>query len=320
MPRNIEKIAEMYSMGGVLPSVELANNALHLAGYEAKEFATKKEVKALIQETKEESTKYATKEELKLKVDKETGKSLSTNDYDNTEKQNNADNTSARHTHSNKTILDNTTASYTSEEKTKLSKIGAGAEANTVDSVNGKTGAITLSASDVGALPDTTVIPTEYTLPTASANILGGVKVGAGLSIANGVLSATTGGTADSVEWKNVQNKPSTYTPSAHTHEQSDITGLGTALNKKQDKLTAGNGITIESNVISATTSGSSVGAVESVNNKTGVVVLTAEDVNALGNDTSTNIQIKRVWVGTEEQYQAIETIDANTEYNIIEE
>jgi hypothetical protein len=60
-------------------------------------------------------------------------------------------NTSARHTHSNKSTLDATTASYTSAEKTKLSGIETGAQANTVTSVAGKTGAVTLEASDVGA-------------------------------------------------------------------------------------------------------------------------------------------------------------------------
>lgn len=48
----------------------------------------------------------------------------------------------------------------------------------------------------------------NYTLPTASAETLGGVKVGVGLAVNNGVLSATGGGTADSVDWDNVQNKP----------------------------------------------------------------------------------------------------------------
>lgn len=48
----------------------------------------------------------------------------------------------------------------------------------------------------------------NYTLPAASADVLGGVKVGAGLAISQGVLSATGGGTADSVDWSNVQNKP----------------------------------------------------------------------------------------------------------------
>lgn len=46
-------------------------------------------------------------EELKTeKVDAVAGKGLSTNDYDNTEKANVASNTSARHTHSNKALLD----------------------------------------------------------------------------------------------------------------------------------------------------------------------------------------------------------------------
>lgn len=45
-----------------------------------------------------------------------------------------------------------------------------------VQSVNGKTGAVVLSADDVGALPASTVIPSPYTLPIASSTVLGGVK------------------------------------------------------------------------------------------------------------------------------------------------
>ena len=49
----------------------------------------------------------------------------------------------------------------------------------------------------------------NYVLPQASADVAGGVKIGAGLSItADGILSATGGGTADSVEWENVVGKP----------------------------------------------------------------------------------------------------------------
>lgn len=96
------------------------------------------------------------KTEIEAKVSKVVGKDLSTNDYDDAEKQNNTANTLARHTHSNKSILDNTTASYTSEEQTKLAGIEQGAQVNTVTSVNGQTGAVVLSASDVEALPSTT--------------------------------------------------------------------------------------------------------------------------------------------------------------------
>ena len=42
----------------------------------------------------------------------------------------------------------------------------------------------------------------------ATSSTGGVIKVGSGLSIANGVLSTTGGGTADAVEWTNVLNKP----------------------------------------------------------------------------------------------------------------
>ena len=45
-----------------------------------------------------------------------------------------------------------------------------------VTSVNGKTGEVKLTARDVGALPEGTVIPESYTLPIATADTLGGVK------------------------------------------------------------------------------------------------------------------------------------------------
>lgn len=49
----------------------------------------------------------------------------------------------------------------------------------------------------------------NYTLPQASSATLGGIKVGAGLTIdGEGNLSATGGGTADAVQWENVIGKP----------------------------------------------------------------------------------------------------------------
>ena len=54
------------------------------------------------------------------KVDKVNGKGLSTNDFTNDYKGQVDSNTQARHTHSNKEVLDNTTASLTTDEKNKL--------------------------------------------------------------------------------------------------------------------------------------------------------------------------------------------------------
>jgi len=74
-----------------------------------------------------------------------------------------------------------------------------------VDKVEGKG----LSSNDYTTADKTKLDGLEnYSLPAASADVLGGVKVGAGLAINQGVLSATGGGTADSVDWSNVQNKP----------------------------------------------------------------------------------------------------------------
>jgi len=74
-----------------------------------------------------------------------------------------------------------------------------------VDKVEGKG----LSANDFTTAEKTKLEGlVNYTLPAASADVLGGVKVGAGLAVNQGVLSATGGGMADSVDWSNVQNKP----------------------------------------------------------------------------------------------------------------
>lgn len=48
----------------------------------------------------------------------------------------------------------------------------------------------------------------NYSLPTASTTVKGGIKVGTGLTMDGEVLSVTGGGTADSVDWSNITNKP----------------------------------------------------------------------------------------------------------------
>lgn len=65
----------------------------------------------------------------------------------------------------------------------------------------------------------------EYTLPIASSDILGGIKVGAGLEVNpdTGVLSATGGGVADAVDWANITSKPDFKTV-ATTGSYNDLT------------------------------------------------------------------------------------------------
>jgi len=68
----------------------------------------------------------------------------------------------------------------------------------------------------------------NYTLPTASTDTKGGIKVGTGLEVdQNGKLNVTSAG---SVAWSGISDKPEVFTPDTHTHAQSDITGLSDAL------------------------------------------------------------------------------------------
>lgn len=65
------------------------------------------------------------------------------------------------------------------------------AQAVTSLSASGKT--VTYTKAD-GSTGTFTTQDTTYSLPTASSSTLGGIKVGSGLSISSGVLSATGGG------------------------------------------------------------------------------------------------------------------------------
>lgn len=87
----------------------------------------------------------------------------------------------------------------------------------------------------------------NYTLPTASADTLGGVKVGAGLEINGGVLSATGGGNADSVDWGNVQNKPN-FSTVATSGSYNDLSNKPT-IPTNNNQLTNGAGYQTASDV-----------------------------------------------------------------------
>jgi len=86
-------------------------------------------------------------------------------------------------THSADIIVDGTTnKAYTATEKTKLSGIASGAQVNVKADWNAVSG-------DAEILNKPT-IPTQYTLPTASDTVKGGIKIGARLTMTGEVLSA----------------------------------------------------------------------------------------------------------------------------------
>lgn len=59
-----------------------------------------------------------------------------------------ADAVAKKHTHANSAVLNATTASFTTADETKLDGIAAGAQVNTVTSVNGQTGVVVIEAGN----------------------------------------------------------------------------------------------------------------------------------------------------------------------------
>ena len=104
----------------------------------------------------------------------------------------------------------------------------------------------------------------------------------------------------------------------AHTHSNKEILDSTTAsyTQEEKEKLTGLSNYTLP--VASDTT----LGGVKAGNNieigEDGTISATGG--GEISNAENTNIQVLKIWVGTQAQYDAITTLDANTEYNIIEE
>ena len=99
-------------------------------------------------------------------VQKETGKGLSTNDFTNTYKTNVDSNTSARHTHSNKTVLDGITSAKVSEWNNKSDFSGS------YDDLTNKPTLFSGSYNDLTNKPTIPTVPTQVSAFTNDAGYL----------------------------------------------------------------------------------------------------------------------------------------------------
>lgn len=100
-----------------------------------------------------------------------------------------------------------------------------------VTSVANRTGAIVLTAADVSGLSSvaTSGVYSSLTgLPTIPA-----AQVNSDWSATSGVSQILNKPALFSGSWNDLTNKPTTFTPSAHTHTISDITNLQTTLDTK---------------------------------------------------------------------------------------
>lgn len=153
------------------------------------------------------------------------------------------------------------------------------------------------------------VIPEEYVLPTASTTVLGGVKVdGSSITIQDGVISSTAsgGGTTD---YTNLSNKPQIN--SVELTGNKSLADLG---------IQAAGEYALKSEIPTVPTKTSELqndsgfltsAPVASVNGETGTVIVKSIQ------DSNTNSIMYKLWVGSKEQYDAIETKDEETLYYI---
>lgn len=158
----------------------------------------------------------------------------------------------------------------------------------------------------------------NYTLPTASAETLGGIKVGAGLTISEqGTLSATGGGTADSVDWENVQDKPTTIagygiTDASISNKTITLGSNSVTVPTNNNELTNGAGYQTASQVQSAIS--------DAVGDITGFEFQIVEELPGTGENgviylisnsgTGQNIYDEYIWTGT--TFEKIGTTDVD--------
>lgn len=91
----------------------------------------------------------------------------------------------------------------------------------------------------------------NYVLPQASAEVAGGIKVGAGLSITeDGILSATGGGTADAVEWDNVVGKPTDLLQAGDVYSKEEIDAKVNAVYKFKGSVEGLVALPVEGNTL----------------------------------------------------------------------
>lgn len=110
----------------------------------------------------------------------------------------------------------------------KLSSSTQGGTPNGITTTSGRTYAVQVNSSEQ-AVVNVPWTDTTYTLPTASASTLGGVKVGNGLSISNGVLS--TGNYVSNVEVGSLSTDwQSAYVPMTVSYRDGSTTNRNISL------------------------------------------------------------------------------------------
>ena len=175
------------------------------------------------------ATNAALSSGLNTKVDKVTGKQLSTNDFSNDYKSKVDSNTSARHTHTNKTILDATTASFTTSDESKLNGIASGAQVNVIESVkvNGAAQPVTSKSVNITVPTKTSQLQNDSEFVTLSD--LDDSEAGIITGLENKVDKIEGKGLSTNDFTDSYQSQVNSNTTARHTHSNKAILDATTA-------------------------------------------------------------------------------------------
>ncbi len=208
------------------------------------------------------------------KVDKVTGKGLSTEDYSTAEKNKLAGLENYEHPseHSATMITEDSNHKFVTEaEKTNWNSKASGnhnhdlsyepKNSNIQNHIANRSNPHTVSKADVGLGNVDNTSDLDKPISTATQSALNHYVTQNQLSTAgygdmlksvydknnNGKVDSAE--SADSVLWSGVSGKPSVYTPSTHTHDISAINGLQTGLDFKVNYSGTGNGFSDRTNL-----------------------------------------------------------------------
>lgn len=123
----------------------------------------------------------------------------------------------------------------------------------------------------------------NYVLPAATSTLLGGVKIGAGISVKEDGTISVNMSDIGSLSWENISGKPLEFAPSSHNHNKSEIIGMFNVINNLEsnsatDALSAKQGKELRSLITDASHTHSNLTALNQI---------TTENIN-LWNDKET--------------------------------
>lgn len=212
----------------------------------------------------------------------------------------------------------NTISGYGNIVTHNVSEFATSAQGNLADSALQSGDNITELVNNAGYI---TSIPDEYITESELSNELSAYakksEIPEGAIVDDAFSTISTNAVQNKVITNKLNQIESNIPTDFYTQGQVDnkVSELQEEINNKQDKLIAGDNVTIENNIISAQSGGSAV----EIDNIT-ITENATNKLQAIGVIDSNTSNAIKTWTGTKAQYDAIASKDGNTLYNITDD